>query len=76
MEATGPSAHPHVSHPRRLSVSFAPAEVRVRSPGHLLCVLRAAFGDPAHAAPADLDLLDGLVADLHRETDPRRIGLG
>ncbi|MFK0279429.1 AAA family ATPase [Streptomyces sp. NPDC090499] len=49
------------------------AEVQVRFPDHLLCVLRTAFGDPAYAAPAVLELLDGLVAELHRETDPRRI---
>ncbi|MER6219286.1 AAA family ATPase [Streptomyces sp900105755] len=49
------------------------AKVQVRSPDDLLCVLRAAFGDPAHAAPAVLELLDGLLAELHRETDPRRI---
>ncbi|MGY5120106.1 LuxR C-terminal-related transcriptional regulator, partial [Streptomyces sp. 900105755] len=49
------------------------AKAQVRSPDDLLCVLRSAFGDPAHAAPAVLELLDGLVAKLHRETDPRRI---
>ncbi|MGW7541140.1 ATP-binding protein [Streptomyces sp. NPDC054770] len=49
------------------------AEAQQRSPDHLLCVLRGTFGDPAHVAPSVLDLLDGMVADLHRETDPRRI---
>ncbi|MFK0105255.1 ATP-binding protein [Streptomyces sp. NPDC091217] len=49
------------------------AEAQLRSPDQLLCVLRGAFGDPVHAGPAVLDVLDGIVADLHRETDPRRI---
>ncbi|MFF7468158.1 AAA family ATPase [Streptomyces sp. NPDC008092] len=39
----------------------------------LLPVLRGALGDPAHAALPVLDTLDGLIADLHRETDLRRI---
>ncbi|MER5792659.1 AAA family ATPase [Streptomyces sp. NPDC001980] len=39
----------------------------------LLPVLRGALGDPVHAALPVLDTLDGLLADLHRETDLRRI---
>ncbi|MFD4601730.1 AAA family ATPase [Streptomyces sp. NPDC058464] len=49
------------------------AKAQQRSPDHLLCVLRGTFGDPAHVPPHLLDLLDGMVADLHRETDPRHI---
>ncbi|MFZ3467980.1 ATP-binding protein [Streptomyces sp. 4.24] len=51
----------------------AVAEVLRHSPDPLLYVLRGAFGDPSHAAPAVLDTLDELVLGLTRETDPRRI---
>ncbi|MFJ5259878.1 LuxR C-terminal-related transcriptional regulator [Streptomyces sp. NPDC088387] len=47
-----------------------------RIPGsadQLLPVILGAFGDPAHSAVPVLDDLDGLLLDLHRETDPRRI---
>ncbi|MFD6308677.1 LuxR C-terminal-related transcriptional regulator [Streptomyces sp. NPDC060223] len=46
---------------------------QLHSPDLLLPVVRGAFGDPAHGALSVLDTLDGLVIDLHREADPRRI---
>ncbi|MFJ4786555.1 ATP-binding protein [Streptomyces sp. NPDC088794] len=49
------------------------AELRHCSPDPMLSVVRGAFGDPAHGASSVLDALDGLVFDLHRENDPRRI---
>lgn len=48
-------------------------QIQLRSPDPLLPVVRGAFGDPAHAASPVLDTLDGLIFDLHREADPRRI---
>ncbi|MFD5511568.1 ATP-binding protein [Streptomyces sp. NPDC127051] len=51
----------------------AVTDVLRHSPDPLLHVLRGAFGDPAHAPAAVLDVLDGLILGLTRETDPRRI---
>ncbi|MFD4322899.1 LuxR C-terminal-related transcriptional regulator, partial [Streptomyces sp. NPDC058548] len=51
----------------------AVADVLRRAPDPLLSVLRGAFGDPVHAAASVLDVLDDLILDLTRETDPRRI---
>ncbi|MFF3838752.1 ATP-binding protein [Streptomyces sp. NPDC001930] len=51
----------------------AVADVLRHAPDPLLSVLRGAFGDPVHSAVSVLDVLDDLILDLTRETDPRRI---
>ncbi|MGW3247312.1 AAA family ATPase [Streptomyces sp. NPDC001070] len=55
------------------SFDTALERLRPHTPDTLLPVLRATFGDPAHAASAVLPRLDEVISVLHRETDPTRI---
>ncbi|WP_406002530.1 ATP-binding protein [Streptomyces sp. NBC_00829] len=55
------------------SFDSAVTQCQLRSLDPMLPVIRAAFGDPAHAASSVLDRLDELVCGLHQVTDPTRI---